>query len=75
MLFDFLTVTTGLYSRAILGDNINAVISYPLLANNFKAVFRILLFVFCLIFSNCSFVRGILFLTDYLFNQKILFLT
>ena len=33
MLFDFLTVTTGLFSRAILGDGANAVISYPLLAN------------------------------------------
>ena len=31
-LFDFLTTATGLYSRAILGGNINAVISYPLLA-------------------------------------------
>ncbi len=31
-LFDFLTTTTGLYSRAILGSNVNAVISYPLLA-------------------------------------------
>ncbi len=31
-IFDFLTTTTGLYSRAILGGNINAVISYPLLA-------------------------------------------
>ncbi len=33
MLFDFLTVTTGLFSRAVLGDNVNAVISYPLLAD------------------------------------------
>ncbi len=31
-LFDFLTTATGLYSRAILGNNVNAVISYPLLA-------------------------------------------
>ena len=31
-IFDFLTTTTGLYSRALLGDNVNAVISYPLLA-------------------------------------------
>ncbi len=33
MIFDFLTVSTGLFSRAVLGENINAVISYPLLAD------------------------------------------
>ncbi len=33
LLFDFLTTTVGMYSRAILGDGINGVAAFPLLAD------------------------------------------
>ncbi len=49
ILFDFLTTTTGLFSRAVLGEIENPVLAYPLLAEavlskGFKGVFYAALF-------------------------------
>ncbi len=74
MLFDFLTLTTGLYSRAILGNNINAVISYPLLANvvlqsGAKGLFFAALFATILSTQNSlTFIAATTFSRDFVYK-------
>jgi len=73
-LFDFLTTTTGLFSRAVLGNNVNAVISYPLLAEEvlspgLKGLFFAALFATILsTLNSMTFIGATTYSRDFIFR-------
>ncbi len=75
MLFDFLTVTTGLFSRAILGDGVNAVIAYPLLAEKVltagaKGLFFAALFATILsTLNSMTFLAAVTYSRDFVYRM------
>ncbi|MBU0475120.1 MAG: sodium:solute symporter family protein [Bacteroidetes bacterium] len=76
MIFDFLTTTTGLYARALLPNMENAVLSFPLLAENilgsgFKGLFYAALFATILSTLNSFlFLSATTFGRDFVFKLK-----
>jgi len=74
--FDFLTTTTGLYSRALIPDMKNAVLSFPIFAEHilgsgFKGLFYIALFATILSTLNSfMFLSASTFSRDFIYKLK-----
>lgn len=75
-IFDFLTTSTGLYSRALLPDIENPVLSFPLyaekvLGSGFKGIFYAALFATIISTSNSFlFLSGTTFGRDFVYKLK-----
>lgn len=71
-LFDFLTTTTGLYSRALLPDLVNPVLSFPMLAEEILSPGLKGIFYAALIATILSTLNSFLFLSGTTFGRDFI---